>query len=62
MVPVFIIFALSEVGATVRRLRSAGFSPWFAVLLIVPIVDILLILALFFLPGEQTTQQSVLAA
>ncbi|HLY27523.1 MAG TPA: DUF805 domain-containing protein [Aggregatilineales bacterium] len=52
MIPIFLILVVSELGAVARRLQSVGLSSWFALLLFVPIVNILLILALIFIPGQ----------
>jgi uncharacterized membrane protein YhaH (DUF805 family) len=39
---------LPTVGVVIRRLRGIGSSPWLALLLLIPIVDIILIIYLIF--------------
>ncbi len=44
------------------RLNHIGWSRWFALLLLVPIVNILGVIALFFIPGRKPHAQEAIAA
>jgi uncharacterized membrane protein YhaH (DUF805 family) len=40
--------------ADIPRFRSIGWSPWLALLLIIPVVGFVVQLLLFFLPGKES--------
>lgn len=48
-----LIILLPSLGILVRRLRDAGFSPWLALLLIIPIVGWIAVVILACFPSKQ---------
>ena len=47
-----LIVLLPSLGILVRRLRDAGFSPWLALLLIIPVVGLIAVLILACFPSK----------
>jgi uncharacterized membrane protein YhaH (DUF805 family) len=48
-----LIILLPSLGILVRRLRDAGFSPWLALLLIIPVVGWIAVVILACFPSKQ---------
>lgn len=48
-----LVVLLPSLGILVRRLRDAGFSPWLALLLIIPVVGWIAVVILACFPSKQ---------
>jgi uncharacterized membrane protein YhaH (DUF805 family) len=48
-----LVILLPSLGILVRRLRDAGFSPWLALLLIIPVVGWIAVVILACFPSKQ---------
>ena len=49
----FLAFLASLLIFTIKRFRDFGQSGWFTLLLALPAVNVLTVLALFFIPGDE---------
>ena len=50
-----LLLLVASLLTTIRRLRDIGVSFWFLILMFVPVLNVLMLLALLLVPGDQHT-------